>query len=66
MAPYHVFFGIVIFLMAIVSAETGLAERFIFLGLRRGQEALIMNFTGLLILLFGIAVSFAVILPRRY
>lgn len=66
MAPYHVFFGIVIFLMAIISAETGLVERFIFLGLRRSQEALIMNFTGLLILLFGIAVSFAVILPRRY
>ncbi|KAK1380666.1 putative ascorbate-specific transmembrane electron transporter 1 [Heracleum sosnowskyi] len=66
MAPYHMFFGIVIFLMAIISAETGLVERFIFLGLRRSQEALIMNFTGLLILLFGIAVGFAVILPRRY
>ncbi|KAL8105791.1 putative ascorbate-specific transmembrane electron transporter 1 [Apium graveolens] len=66
MAPYHVFFGIVIFLMAIISAETGLTERFIFIGLRRGQEALIMNFTGLLILLFGIAVGFSVILPRRY
>ncbi|KAL1806917.1 hypothetical protein ACET3Z_029985 [Daucus carota] len=65
MAPYHVFFGIVIFLMAIISAETGLTERFIFLGLRRSQEALIMNFTGLLILLFGIAVGFSVILPRR-
>lgn len=66
LAPWHVFFGIVIFFMAIVTAETGLVERFIFLGLQQSQEALIVNFTGLLILLFGISVGLAVILPRGY
>ncbi|XAR63707.1 Ascorbate ferrireductase (transmembrane) [Bertholletia excelsa] len=66
LAPWHVFFGIVILFMAILSAGMGLVERFILLGLQRSQEALIVNFTGLLILLFGIFVGLAVILPRRY
>ncbi|CAK9169925.1 unnamed protein product [Ilex paraguariensis] len=66
LAPWHVFFGIVIFFMAILSAETGLVEKFIFLKLQRGQEALIVNFTGLLILLFGISVGLTVLLPQRY
>ncbi|PWA62844.1 cytochrome b561/ferric reductase transmembrane [Artemisia annua] len=65
MLPWHAFFGIVIFFMTIVTAETGLTQKFIFLGLWREQEALIINFTGLLILLFGIAVGLSVILPRR-
>ncbi|KAM7463377.1 hypothetical protein LguiA_031498 [Lonicera macranthoides] len=64
-APWHIFFGVVIFFMAILSAETGLVEKFIFLQLQRSQEALIVNFTGLLILLFAIAVSLSVILLRR-
>lgn len=63
LAPWHVFFGMAIFFMAILTAETGLVERFVFLGLRRTQEALIVNFTGLLILLFGIAVGLVVLLP---
>ncbi|KAM7484733.1 hypothetical protein LguiA_000742 [Lonicera macranthoides] len=63
LTPWHVFFGMVIFFMAVLTAETGLVERFLFLGLRRTQEALIVNFTGLLILLFGIAVGLVVLLP---
>ncbi|KAK1390134.1 hypothetical protein POM88_018312 [Heracleum sosnowskyi] len=53
----HMFMGIIIFLMAVVSAETGLAERFTFLGLPHNQDAPVMNFTVLLIILSGVAVS---------
>uniref|UniRef100_A0A5B6ZZW5 ascorbate ferrireductase (transmembrane) n=2 Tax=Davidia involucrata TaxID=16924 RepID=A0A5B6ZZW5_DAVIN len=63
LAPWHISFGMIIFLMAILTAETGLVEKFIFLGLRRSQEALLVNFTGLLILLFGISVGLTVLLP---
>lgn len=65
MAPWHVFFGIAIFFTAILSAETGLAERFTFLRLQHGQEALIMNFVGVLILIFGVTVGLSVFLPQR-
>ncbi|KAK6153264.1 hypothetical protein DH2020_012903 [Rehmannia glutinosa] len=64
-APWHAVFGMVIFFMAILSAETGLMEKFIFLGLRRSQEALIVNFIGLLILLFAVSVGLGVLLPRN-
>ncbi|KAL2545683.1 Transmembrane ascorbate ferrireductase 1 [Forsythia ovata] len=57
LVPWHALFGTVIFFMAILSAETGLVERFIFLKLHRNQEALVLNFTGLLILLFAISES---------
>ena len=63
LAPWHIFFGIVIFFMAILSTMTGLVEKFVFLSLQRSQEALIINFTGLLILLFAIAVGLSVIPP---
>ncbi|XP_059645831.1 probable ascorbate-specific transmembrane electron transporter 1 [Cornus florida] len=66
LAPWHFFIGAVIFLMAILTAETGLVEKFSFLGLRRSQEALIMNFTGLLILLFGVSVGLTVLLPGNW
>ncbi|XP_018629261.1 probable ascorbate-specific transmembrane electron transporter 1 [Nicotiana tomentosiformis] len=63
--PWHALIGIIIFFLAIVAAETGLVQKFIFLGLTRNQEGLIVNFTGLLILLFGISVGVAVLLPGR-
>ncbi|OVA03863.1 Cytochrome b561 [Macleaya cordata] len=66
LVPWHAFVGMVIFLMAICTAETGLLQKFILLGLVRGQEALIVNFTGLIILLFGIAVGLTAILRRAY
>ncbi|THG10444.1 probable ascorbate-specific transmembrane electron transporter 1 [Camellia sinensis] len=66
LAPWHVFFGLVIFFMAILTAETGLMEKFHFLKLHRGQEALIVNFTGLLILVFAVSVGLTVLLPRGY
>ncbi|KAK1412101.1 hypothetical protein QVD17_33087 [Tagetes erecta] len=65
LAPWHVFFGLVIFVMVIVTAETGLTEKFIFQKLKQGQEALVVNFIGLLILVFGIFVGLIVVLSQR-
>nr|CAB3499953.1 unnamed protein product [Digitaria exilis] len=64
-APWHIFFGIVIFLMAILTAETGLAK-FVPPLINYASEAYVVNFTGLAILMFGVAVVLAVILPSRY
>ncbi|KAF0929167.1 hypothetical protein E2562_016406 [Oryza meyeriana var. granulata] len=64
-APWHIFFGIVIFLMAVCTAETGLA-RFIFPVIGYPSEAFVVNFAGLAILMFGVAVVLAAILPSRY
>lgn len=52
--------------MAIVSTETGLIEKFMVVGLQKGQEALIINFTGLLVLLFGISIGLIVLIPVSY
>ncbi|KAK1425480.1 hypothetical protein QVD17_20832 [Tagetes erecta] len=62
-APWHIFSGVVIFFMAIAAAETGLMEVFMFHKLERGQEALVVNFIGLLILTFGVCVGLVVVLP---
>lgn len=64
--PWHRFIGMVIFLLAVVTAETGLVQYFQYLGLFRNREALIVNFTGLLLFLFAVFVSLSVILPRNY
>ncbi|XP_021722631.1 probable ascorbate-specific transmembrane electron transporter 1 [Chenopodium quinoa] len=63
-APWHVFGGIVIFLLAICTAVMGLVEKFTFLKLQRTQEALVVNFTGLMIILFSIMVGLVVTFPR--
>ncbi|WVZ57953.1 hypothetical protein U9M48_008280 [Paspalum notatum var. saurae] len=64
-APWHIFFGIVIFLMAVCSAVTGLTN-FDFPSSPYPSEAFVVNFTGLAILIFGVVVILAVILPSRY
>ncbi|KAK8969647.1 putative ascorbate-specific transmembrane electron transporter 1 [Platanthera guangdongensis] len=61
--PWHAFFGLVIFILAVGSAATGIIRRFWFLGLHRGSEALVLNFTGIAIILFGITVVLSVVLP---
>ncbi|KAK4369192.1 hypothetical protein RND71_012984 [Anisodus tanguticus] len=66
LAPWHVLYGITIFFMGIVSTETGLVDIFMDLGLQKGQEALIVNFTGLLVLLFGISIGLVVLFPVSY
>jgi cytochrome b-561 len=63
-APWHIFFGIVIFLMAVCTAETGLV-RFIFPN-NYPSEAFVVNFNGIAIFMFGVTVVLAVILPSRY
>ncbi|KAL5995532.1 hypothetical protein ACLOJK_025595 [Asimina triloba] len=62
--PWHAFFGLGIFLMAICSVETGVVQKFASLGLRHEKEAYVLNFTGVAILLFGLAVAFTTVLPR--
>ncbi|XWS34359.1 hypothetical protein CRYUN_Cryun21dG0032500 [Craigia yunnanensis] len=64
--PWHTFGGLVIFFFAICTAEMGLLQKFLLLGLFRSQEALIVNFIGLLLFLFAVAVGLSVVLPRGY
>uniref|UniRef100_A0A7C8YXA2 ascorbate ferrireductase (transmembrane) n=1 Tax=Opuntia streptacantha TaxID=393608 RepID=A0A7C8YXA2_OPUST len=63
-APWHVFGGMVIFVLAICTSLMGLGEKFIFSKLQRSQEALVVNFLGLLIILFGVSVIFGVSFSR--
>ncbi|KDP38166.1 hypothetical protein JCGZ_04809 [Jatropha curcas] len=60
--PWHVFGGMFIFFLAICTAQTGLNQRFKTLD----QEGLIVNFTGLLLLLYAVGVGLSAVLPRRY
>lgn len=64
--PWHIFGGLVIFFLAIATAEMGLLLKFLRLGLFRSQEALIVNFIGLLLFLFAVAVGLSVVLTRGY
>ncbi|XWS22947.1 hypothetical protein CRYUN_Cryun29cG0079400 [Craigia yunnanensis] len=61
--PWHTFGGLVIFFLAICTAEMGLLQKFLLLNLFRSQEALIVNFIGLLLFLFAVAVGLSVVLP---
>ncbi|KAI0499028.1 hypothetical protein KFK09_019928 [Dendrobium nobile] len=63
MKPWHFFFGLTIFILAIISSATGIVRRFSLIGLHRGSEALVLNFTGIAIILYGITVILSVILP---
>ena len=67
MAPWHVFFGLGIFFMTILTAETGFRMKFHFLNnLQRGKEeisVLIIHSIGMLISQLGIAVGLTIILP---
>jgi cytochrome b-561 len=64
-APWHIFFGLAIFLMAICTAETGLAK-FVSASIAYPTEVFVINFTGIAILMFGVVVILSVILPSRY
>ncbi|KAL8535877.1 hypothetical protein ACS0TY_011501 [Phlomoides rotata] len=63
-APLHVSGGRALLLMAICTALTGLMEKATFLQLRNQNEAHVINFLGLMILLFGIAVDLSITLGR--
>ncbi|KAK9118042.1 hypothetical protein Scep_016135 [Stephania cephalantha] len=60
--PWHWFAGMAIFVMAVMTAETGL-NRLTVPGGTLDSASLVVNFTGLLILLFAVTVSLSVILP---
>ncbi|CAN0877140.1 Transmembrane ascorbate-dependent reductase CYB561 [Linum grandiflorum] len=61
--PWHVFLGSIVFLLAIGTALTGIVQQFGILGLGRNQEGHIVNFIGLLLVLYAVAVGLAVSLP---
>ncbi|CAL9199110.1 unnamed protein product [Musa hybrid cultivar] len=58
--PLHVSAGLAIFLLTVCTAETG----FVQIDAAPGAESRLINFTGLFILLFAVAVSISVALPR--
>ncbi|KAL8142093.1 hypothetical protein V2J09_015125 [Rumex salicifolius] len=63
-APWHVCFGRAILYLAICTAETGLMQIFTILGLVHSNEARLVNFTALAIILFGISVDISVAFAR--
>lgn len=60
--PVHVSAGVVVFLMTVCTAETGLVK----VDAAPGAESRVINFTGLFMLLFALAVSVSVALPKVY
>ncbi|MQM22916.1 hypothetical protein Taro_055975 [Colocasia esculenta] len=60
--PLHAYAGLAIFLLTVCTAETGLVEK----SAEPGMESRLVNFTGLFILLFALAVSFSAALPRVF
>ncbi|XP_058078882.1 probable ascorbate-specific transmembrane electron transporter 1 [Magnolia sinica] len=61
---WHASSGLIIFLLAICNIQSGLSEQLLFLGLMRDKQARVMNFTGLMTILYGIAVALTVLLPQ--
>ncbi|XP_010271183.1 PREDICTED: probable transmembrane ascorbate ferrireductase 3 [Nelumbo nucifera] len=60
MLPWHKVGGRTLLYMAVCTAESGLMEKATVMNLRHGTESRLMNFTGLAILFFGIAVDFTI------
>ncbi|MQL98446.1 hypothetical protein Taro_031153 [Colocasia esculenta] len=67
--PWHVFFGLFVYVLAIATAELGFLEKLTFLessGLDKyGSEAFLVNFTALVVLLFGAVVVLVAVSPAR-
>lgn len=66
--PWHVFLGIFLYVMAILTAEIGILEKLTFQELlmhldRFSSEAMLVNSTGLVILIFAMLVVLSTILP---
>ncbi|KAM5557327.1 transmembrane ascorbate ferrireductase 1 [Rosa sericea] len=63
--PWHVIFGLVVYILAVGNATLGFLEKLTFLessGLEKyGSEAFLVNFTALVTLVFGAFVIFSVI-----
>ena len=66
--PWHVFFGITIYVLALATAELGFLEKLTFLQKAGvvGQwsgEAMFVNIIGLLLFIFGVIVLLTAIIP---
>ncbi|KAK8931212.1 Transmembrane ascorbate ferrireductase 1 [Platanthera zijinensis] len=61
MVPVHSAAGVAVFLMAICTAETGLMQKG---GGGPGPETRLINFAGLILLLFGLFVCLSTAIPR--
>jgi cytochrome b-561 len=66
--PWHVFFGIFIYVLAIVTSVSGLLEKSIFMQSakmigRFSTEAMFMNSLGMLLLILGTLVILAIVSP---
>lgn len=66
--PWHALFGLFIYILALVTAELGFLEKLTFLQSfldldKYGVEAFLVNFTGLVVVLFGACVVVAAIVP---
>lgn len=66
--PWHVVYGILVFLLAVGNATLGFLEKLTFLensGLAKyGSEAFLVNFTAIVTILYGAFVIFSVISQR--
>ncbi|KAM7267712.1 hypothetical protein ACFE04_009878 [Oxalis oulophora] len=68
--PWHAFFGIFIYALAVVTATTGILEKLTFLQIhhiisRYSTEALMVNSLGILIVVLGGLVTFALVAPTN-
>lgn len=67
--PWHVLFGLFVYILALLSAELGFLEKLTFLensGLGKyGSEAFLVNFTALVVIFFGASVVVSAIAPAH-
>ncbi|KAM0888016.1 hypothetical protein ACQ4PT_028615 [Festuca glaucescens] len=67
--PWHILLGIFVYILALATAELGFLEKLTFLqssGLNKyGPEAFLVNFTALVVVLFGASVVVAAVTPAR-
>lgn len=67
--PWHILFGLFVYILALATAELGFLEKLTFLqssGLDKyGAEAFLVNFTALIVVLFGASVVVAAVSPAR-
>ncbi|KAL6911726.1 hypothetical protein ACP4OV_000531 [Aristida adscensionis] len=67
--PWHILFGLFVYILALATAVLGFLEKLTFLqssGLDKyGAEAFLVNFTALVVVLFGAAVVVAAVAPAR-
>jgi cytochrome b-561 len=67
--PWHVLFGLFVYILALATAELGFLEKLTFLessGLAKyGTEAFLVNLTALVVVLFGASVVVAAVAPAQ-